>query len=99
MTIKAEKVDNFVFRQKFSPKDEFKSKVFDQIWDVCLFGYTEAVRKEIQNEELDCIDGVANNVLRGFDLLKEKILETGNWALKTANNIQFQGKLENLSQS
>lgn len=31
LTIKAEKVDNFVFRQKFSPKDEFKSKVFDQI--------------------------------------------------------------------
>lgn len=30
-TIKAGKVNKFVVQQKFSPKDEFKSKYFDQI--------------------------------------------------------------------
>ena len=44
---------------------------------------TEAVKKEIQNEELDCTDGVANTFLRG--LICSKILKNlqKNWALNT----------------
>ena len=41
------------------------------------FEIAGAVEQEIQNEELDCTDGVANTFLRDCDLLKEDIEELG----------------------
>ena len=71
------KVDNFTAHQKFGTIDEFKLKIFDQILDIWHLEYSEVVKKEIENRELDCTDGVANQFLRGFDLLKEEIKEFG----------------------
>lgn len=51
-TIKAGKVNKFVVQQKFGPKDEFKSKYFDQIWDICHLEYTveTILKKNGQNK-------------------------------------------------
>ena len=41
------------------------------------FEIAGAVEQEIQNDALDCTDGVANTFLRGCDLLKEDMEELG----------------------
>ena len=54
------KVDNFVAEQKFWAIEEFKLNVFDIILDISHLEYTKAVKKESENGELDCTDGVSN---------------------------------------
>ena len=85
------KVHNFVVQQKISRVDKFQLKAFDQILDVFHLEYIEAVEKDIRNEELDCTCGVANTVLRGFDLLQEKMEEFGE-KLGIKNSKQFNFK-------
>ena len=56
--------------------------------------YTKAVEKEIQIEEMDHSDNVANIFLRGFDLLKEEIEEFGQkaWHQKQQTTFSFKEK-------
>lgn len=57
----ARKVDNLAVHKKFGPVDQIKLKVFDQIFYICLLKYFKAAEREIENQELDCTNGVANN--------------------------------------
>ena len=52
---------------------EFKLKFFDWILDICQSKCNEAVQKDIEDGGLDCTSGIANKILKSFDLFKEGI--------------------------
>ena len=48
-------------------------KFFDWILDICQSKCNEAVQKDIEDRGLDCTSGIANKILKSFDLFKEGI--------------------------